>query len=209
MRPTDTKDNRTDMFARPLGAMTCVILVVGACAPQPQAAVPKERTTFGSSHSEAPKASAESCQEYGEGCHSCVADGVWGALWHTRACTQECHKICGNEAATGATDVEKSERDTSSRASLQCIPNTHPDNHLFCMTSRGSPHEIGCRGALRVGDYKVQTITARCNNGRSWRLTCTLDGSLCNVSDMEFCVGLTQYGIGRSCTEPGARPNGG
>lgn len=40
-----------------------------------------------------------SCKEYGEGCHSCVADGIWGALWHNADCTTRCDKVCGNEPA--------------------------------------------------------------------------------------------------------------
>lgn len=42
---------------------------------------------------------AQFCQQYGEGCGSCVADGLWGALWHTSDCRVECHKICGTDPA--------------------------------------------------------------------------------------------------------------
>lgn len=48
---------------------------------------------------ETTKQVAAQCQPYGEGCHSCVADGVWGALWHNADCSTECHKICGSEPA--------------------------------------------------------------------------------------------------------------
>lgn len=36
------------------------------------------------------------CQPYGEGCGSCVADGVRGALWHNADCTTQCDKVCDN-----------------------------------------------------------------------------------------------------------------
>ena len=41
----------------------------------------------------------QSCKEYGEGCHSCVADGIWGALWYNADCSTRCDKVCGSEPA--------------------------------------------------------------------------------------------------------------
>jgi hypothetical protein len=41
----------------------------------------------------------DNCQPHGFGCHSCVADGVWGALWVNADCSRRCDKVCGNERA--------------------------------------------------------------------------------------------------------------
>jgi hypothetical protein len=40
------------------------------------------------------------CQQHGYGCGSCVADGVWGALWVNSDCSRRCDKVCGNGPAT-------------------------------------------------------------------------------------------------------------
>jgi hypothetical protein len=42
----------------------------------------------------------DQCQEHGFGCGSCVADGVWGALWINADCTRRCDKVCGDVKAT-------------------------------------------------------------------------------------------------------------
>lgn len=42
----------------------------------------------------------DQCQEHGFGCGSCVADGVWGALWINTDCSRRCDKVCGNVPAT-------------------------------------------------------------------------------------------------------------
>jgi hypothetical protein len=49
--------------------------------------------------------SAEECQPHGFGCKSCVADGVWGALWVNADCSRRCDKVCGSEKATSTREL--------------------------------------------------------------------------------------------------------
>jgi hypothetical protein len=45
------------------------------------------------------KLEATHCSRHGFGCGSCVADGIWGALWVEEDCTRHCDTICGSLSA--------------------------------------------------------------------------------------------------------------
>lgn len=89
----------------------------------------------------------------------------------------------------------------------QCLPNSYPGNQSFCLVSQGAPRQTTCMGMSMAGTFNIVSLQIRCNGGphagKIWNLTCTSpDGTKCNVSDFEFCNGLTQFNVGQHCTEP-------
>jgi hypothetical protein len=93
-----------------------------------------------------------------------------------------------------------------------CIANSYPGHETFCLVAADRAPPMNCgwgnRNGRNGGPYQIVHLKITCNNGRKWTLTCPEDGTKCNLNDVEFCVGLSQWNVGQHCTENGAAPNG-
>ena len=85
-----------------------------------------------------------------------------------------------------------------------CLPNPYPGAANYCLKSVGRQVQANCGigNAHRNGSFTTMSgIQIVCHNGKSWQLTCLKDGTGCNLSDHEFCVGFSQWNVGQHCTE--------
>jgi len=101
---------------------------------------------------------------------------------------------------------------TSSKTSARnCLSNNLPGNQNLCLRSMSNASPINCGtghgGNHLGGPYSIIHVSLTCNDSRRWNLTCRSGGTECNISDQEFCVGLSQWNVGQHCTLP-ANPNG-
>lgn len=76
------------------------------------------------------------CQRQGEGCGSCVADGVWGALFIESDCTRHCDKVCGSEPATKGSPIFNTpvKIGVSLATKTEVVGMTADDTHPISMT---------------------------------------------------------------------------
>jgi hypothetical protein len=114
-------------------------------------------------------ARAEECQPHGFGCKSCVADGVYGALWVAADCTRRCDKVCGNEKAASVDEPTSSPvfRLAAAKRLLgeSTLPATESSEEPH-QSSQGGP---GMRVTFKSCGYQATALKVACTNASGIR----------------------------------------